>query len=244
VTGPVIGVLGHHHVVTRPFGALPLDGAPRAYADAVRSAGGRPVLLTQDDALALLGILDGIVLTGGGDVDPGLCGAAPASALDVDRERDDAEVPVARATLATGLPLLGVCRGMQVLAVATGGRLVGGVDHVRPEAGHPVRTVPGSLVRELLGPRCRTSALHRQAVADPGPRWHVTAWADDGTVEAIEPSDPGVRALGVQWHPEMTSAPVADPTGPAIFGWLVRAAQQRRDPQEVLDDRPVLAGQR
>jgi putative glutamine amidotransferase len=244
VSGPLIGVLGHHHVVPKPFGALPLDGAPRAYADAIRAAGGRPVLLPQADALALLGILDAIVLTGGGDVDPDLSGAVPTSALGVDHGRDAAEVAVVRAAIADGLPMLGVCRGMQVVAVASGGRLTGGVDHVRPDTGHLVETVPGSLVRELLGSRCATSALHQQAVCDPGPLWQVTARAEDGTPEAIEPLDPQVRALGVQWHPEVTSAPVADRTGPAIFGWLVRAAQDSADPQEVLDDRPVLAGQR
>jgi putative glutamine amidotransferase len=116
---------------------------------------------------------------------------------------------------------------MQLLAVACGGALRHGVDHVRPGSGHPVRTAPGSTVRGLLGPEACTSALHHQAVAHPGADLRATAWADDGTIEALEPIDPRWQVLGVQWHPELTGHPSIrdDQTGPALFGWVVAAAR-------------------
>jgi putative glutamine amidotransferase len=113
---------------------------------------------------------------------------------------------------------------MQVMAVAFGGAL-GAIDHELVECGHVIRTVPGSLAGRLLGPRCRTSALHRQAITAPGEWWRPTARAEDETVEAIEPVDPDWPALGVQWHPELGDHPVlGDGTGPALFGWLVNHA--------------------
>jgi putative glutamine amidotransferase len=220
---PVIGVVGYRHAVPRDFGELPVTGVPPTYLESIVAAGGRPVVLSPD-GLDLLDVVDALVLTGGGDVEPARYGGS-GPADDVDAERDDAEIAMVLAAAAARLPVLGVCRGLQVLAVAYGGILEGGLDHRLPEGGHDVRTARGSLVRDLLGARTRTSALHQQAVRDPGPRWRATAWADDGTVEAIEPTTPGWPALGVQWHPELTVHPVLDdPTGPALFGWLARCA--------------------
>ncbi|GAA1935136.1 gamma-glutamyl-gamma-aminobutyrate hydrolase family protein [Nocardioides marmoribigeumensis] len=228
MTRPVVGIVGYHHEVPRPFGTLPVSGAPTSYAEAVRAAGGLPVLLPLEDALALLGIVDAVVLTGGADV-----GADPA--------RDRAELHVARAVVGADLPTLGVCRGLQVLAVAHGGTLRGVPGHLLPEEGHRVRTAPGSLVRRLLGAPVRTSALHQQAVDEPGPCWHATAWTGDDTVEALEPTDPSWPVLGVQWHPELVRQPFRDGTGPAIFGWLVSGAAARGRRR---DGRPLVAGRR
>jgi putative glutamine amidotransferase len=147
----------------------------------------------------------------------------------VDPERDEAELAVARAAWNAGLPLLGICRGLQILAVAYGGTLHGGLEHRIPGDGHDIRTAPGSVIESLVGSRVRTSALHQQAVLDPGPCWNATAWADDGTIEAIEPAGADRPVLGVQWHPELSGHPViADPTGPALFGWLVDQAARVR----------------
>lgn len=213
MTGPVIGIAGYDLLVRRPFGDLPAHGAPARYDDAVAATGGRPVVVPPGTGTRLLDVLDAVVLTGGDD-------------LGVDPGRDAGEIALARAALGADVPVLGVCRGLQVLAAALGGTLRGGLDHVDPVHGHDVTTRPGSVVRRLLGDRATTSALHRQAVADPGPRWTPTAWAEDGTIEAIEPRDPGVRALGVQWHPELfwNDAP-HDRTGPAVFAWLARVAE-------------------
>lgn len=222
---PVIAVAGHGYDVPRDFGTLAVHGTPRWYADAVLASGGRPVILPPGAGPDLLEVVDGIVLTGGGDVEPARYGGDPAGARDVVPQRDADEVALVRAALAAGVPLLGVCRGLQVLAVAAGGRLHGGVGHVHPGDGHPVSTAPGSLVRDLLGPRPRTSALHQQAVLDPGTGWVATAWAADGVVEAVEPADGNRDVLGVQWHPELAwNSWPHDLTGPAIFGWLVARA--------------------
>ena len=231
---PVVGVVGHGYRVPKPFGDLPVTGTPPAYLDSITAAGGRPLVLPPRQTPALLDLVDALVLTGGGDVDPARYGGT-GPAEDVDPQRDEDEIAVVHAAAAAGLPVLGVCRGMQVLAVALGGTLVGGLDHRIPDGGHQVRTAPGSLVAGLLGPTAQTSALHRQAVHDPGPHWRATAWSDDGTIEAIEPtSDRPV--LGVQWHPELHADKVlTDPTGPALFGWLVDQARRtgrRRGPAD------------
>lgn len=223
---PVVGIVGYHHAVPRPFGELPVSGAPTPYVGSVAAAGGLPVLLPQEHAVDFLGHVDAVVLTGGGDVDPLLYGADRAAALEVDRVRDEAELAVLAAARDAGIPVLAICRGMQLLAVAYGGALRHGVDHVLPETGHAVRTAPGSVVRRVLGPTPRTSALHHQAVADPGAELRATAWAEDGTIEALEPLDPRWQVLGVQWHPEMTGLRLfAETTGPALFAWLVEAAR-------------------
>ena len=229
MNAPIVGIVGYHHTVPRPFGDLPVSGAPTTYADAVTAAGGLPLLLPPDQAVELLDLVDAVVLTGGGDVDPSLYGGDPGSATDVDPARDKDELAVVRAAAERSLPFLGVCRGLQLLAVAYGGTLRAAPGHLNPVAGHDVRTAPGSLAERLLGPGSLTSALHQQAVAEPGPALRATAWAEDGTVEALEPVDPGWAAIGVQWHPELAGHPeLHDPTGPAVFGWLVRATQERR----------------
>jgi len=228
VPAPVIGIVGHGYVVAKPFGDLAVTGTPPTYVEGLAAAGARPVLLPCGHAAELLDLVDGLVLTGGGDVDPALYGGDPAAATEVDRARDDAEIALVRAAAQARMPVLGACRGAQVLAVAFGGRLADGVAHIQPVAGHPVSTDVSSLVRRLVGERPTTSALHRQEISDPGPRWRPTAWADDGTVEAIEWSAADWDVLGVQWHPELAwHAELDDATGPALFGWLVEAARAR-----------------
>ncbi|WP_182379084.1 gamma-glutamyl-gamma-aminobutyrate hydrolase family protein [Nocardioides sp. WS12] len=225
---PLIGIAGHGYDVPRPFGTLPVHGAPRTYATAVRASGGLPVIVPPGAGVELLDVLDGLVLTGGGDIDPARYGGRPGSAIDVDPARDDDEIELVRAAAAAGVPVLGACRGLQVLVVAFGGTLRTDVDHQHPAAGHAVTTAPGSIVGTLIGAAATTSALHHQAVEDPGPTWVPTAWAGDGVIEAVEPRIPGWPVLGVQWHPEMSwNEWPHDPTGPAIFGWLVATAEKR-----------------
>jgi putative glutamine amidotransferase len=220
--GPLIGIAGASYAVTRPFGRLAVHGIPQSYVEHVTDAGGRAVLLPPGAGHLALDVLDGLVLAGGGDLDPSLYGADTV-ARDVDRERDDAEVHLVRAARDAGVPTLGVCRGAQVFAVMDGGTLLAEVPHVRPGVGHPISTAPGSVCGELLGARADVSSLHHQAIADTGPGWRVTSSADDGVIEAVEWEGSTWEAVGVQWHPEM------DVTGPAFFGWLVsRAAAGRR----------------
>ena len=217
---PVVGIVAHGHVVTRHFGGLPLVGSPARYVEHVMAAGARPLLLPGAAAIELLDVVDALILTGGGDVGPHLYGSSSGVARDVDPIRDEHETAVVHAAAAARVPVLGVCRGLQVLAVAFGGTLTPdlAMRHVLPEVGHCVATAPGSTLGSLLGPRPTVTSLHNQAVADLGPCWRATAWADDGVIEGIEwAGEPGWPVLGVQWHPELEGD-----TGAAVFEWLAR----------------------
>jgi putative glutamine amidotransferase len=188
---------------------------PLAYVHAVHETGGRAVLITPDDPdPEVLDSLDGIMFTGGSDVDPALYGEEPHGATRIRPQRDRAEILLLRAATERGLPLLGVCRGMQLMAVAYGGRLhqhlpdVLGHHGHRPVSGpkfgwHPVELVSGSRAQAILGDRVTVNSFHHQGVKDPG-RLQATGWCPEDTlIEVVE--DPELPfALGVQWHPEDT----------------------------------------
>ncbi len=223
-----MGIVGHGYVVPKHFGDLAVVGTPADYVRQLVAAGARPVLLPGETAYEMLDVVDAVVLTGGGDVDPQRYGSSATASLDVDPTRDEDEIALVRAAAAVRMPLLGVCRGLQILTVAFGGTLTTdlGMSHVLPHVGHTVTTLPGSAVHELLGDRTLVTALHHQAVADPGPCWRATAWADDGVIEAAEwAGDGDWPVLGVQWHPELEGA-----TGEAMFSWLVREARRTAVP--------------
>jgi putative glutamine amidotransferase len=188
---------------------------PLAYVHAVHETGGRAVLITPDDPdPEVLDSLDGIMFTGGSDVDPALYDEEPHGATRVRPQRDRAEILLLRAATERGLPLLGICRGMQLMAVAYGGRLhqhlpdVLGHHGHRPVSGpkfgwHPVELIPGSRAQAILGDRVTVNSFHHQGVQDPG-RLQATGWCpEDKLIEVVE--DPDLPfALGVQWHPEDT----------------------------------------
>jgi putative glutamine amidotransferase len=210
-TGPLIGVAGEDALVLRPWGEQLRTSTPTAVVDRITAAGGLPVVLPPGAGAAHLARLDGLVLTGGAD-------------LGTDPGRDVGELGLVHLARHRGLPLLGLCRGLQVMAVATGGSLVEdlGESHLvlPPATGtHPLLVEPGSLADALVPDR-RASSLHHQSVATYDAGWRCTARAPDGVVEVLEWRDQDAwLALGVQWHPEI------DHTGPAVFGWLVQAAQ-------------------
>jgi putative glutamine amidotransferase len=215
---------------------------PLAYVQAVHGSGGRAVLITPDDPDAdVLDSLDGIVFTGGSDVDPARYGEQPHPKTYVRPERDAAELVLLRAALTTDLPVLGICRGVQLMAVAAGGRLhqhlpdlLGHHNHRpsldprrAPEQGrrqrfgeHPVTLTPGSLANKILGPALTVNSFHHQGVADPG-RLTPTGWCpQDELIEVLE--DPArAFTIGVQWHPE-------DTTDFRLFVALVEAAREYR----------------
>ncbi|MEO6471123.1 MAG: gamma-glutamyl-gamma-aminobutyrate hydrolase family protein, partial [Aeromicrobium sp.] len=179
----------------RPFGDLPVIGTPRAYVEKLSGVGLRPILLPGEHAVDLLDLVDALVLTGGGDVNPALSGVNPVHATGVDHSRDEAEVALVRAAAERRIPLLGCCRGLQVLAVAFGGTLRSVSGHVQPGSGHEVRTKSGSAIGGLIGHVARTTSLHQQATADLGTFWQPTAWAS-GIIEAIVPVDDDWPVLG------------------------------------------------
>ncbi|WP_238014722.1 gamma-glutamyl-gamma-aminobutyrate hydrolase family protein [Dactylosporangium sp. AC04546] len=189
---------------------------PESYVRMVRDAGARPVVLPPDagdDAAGLLGRLDGLVLAGGADIEPARYGAEAHPTTKTRPDRDAGELAVLRAALDADLPVLGVCRGMELLAVAYGGTLyqhlpdlLGNVRH-QPAPGvygaHPARFAAGSRAAGIFGLSAEVNSYHHQAVDKPG-TLTVTGWSDDEVTEAVE--DPARRfVLGVQWHPEEAS---------------------------------------
>jgi putative glutamine amidotransferase len=224
---PVIGITTYVEPATwGVWHNLPTTLVPHDYVAAVTGAGGRAVLLPPDDLdTDVLRILDGLVLSGGSDLSPELYGAEPAPQTVTRPERDAAEMLLARAALTRDLPVLGVCRGMQLLTVAAGGSLhqhlpdVLGHDRHRPAPGvygeHDARFTTGSRIAGLMGDDTRVHCFHHQGINDPG-TLTVTGRAEDGLPEAVE--DPAHRfVLGVQWHPEVTR-------DKRLFGALVTAA--------------------
>jgi putative glutamine amidotransferase len=210
------------------------DGADRDYGQAVLLGGASAVVVPaapDADHEAVVSRLDGLLLTGGGDVDPARYGAAadPATVA-VDPVRDEAELALLAAALDRGIPVLALCRGCQLLNVHFGGTLhqdlPAGSRHVRrpPEPrdhlAHEVAVEPGSRLEALVGTRTlEVNSRHHQAVDRVGGPLRAVGWAPDGVVEAVEV--PGLPVLGVQWHPEnlVGAAPNAAPHL-ALFRWL------------------------
>ncbi len=189
------------------------------YADRLVDAGALPLHVpAHADPRDVAGAVDALVLTGGSDVDPTLYGQEPLPTTHVDRERDLRELALLAAALDAGLPVLAICRGLQVLNVHLGGtlhqHLVG--HPVGGDGTHEVRFAPGSVLADVYGPACAVNSLHHQAVDTPGAGLVAVGHAPDGVVEAVELT--GRPVVGVQWHPEQLA--VQDP----VFGWLVAAA--------------------
>lgn len=212
-----------------------VDGRERitlntAYVRALEGAGlvplAIPMILAPDRAAAALEAVRGLVLTGGEDVAPARYGAAPHPRLgDVDPARDAAELALIDAARRRRLPILAICRGIQILNVALGGTLYQDLDSERPgpvphneASNHAVRVEAGSLLERTLGTRSASvNSRHHQAIRDLAPGLKAVAWADDGVIEAAEPADAGAPwIVAVQWHPE-------DLTERALFDGFARA---------------------
>jgi putative glutamine amidotransferase len=211
---PLIGITSYDEPVAWGAWNVPAVLVPTAYVRAVERAGGRPLVIppADDGHAETLARLDGLVLAGGGDVDPDSYGAeAHDETRGVNSKRDEAELALLRAALERDLPVLAICRGSQVLNIALGGdlvqhlpELVGHDRHLHTPgefADHDVRVEPTTRVGAIFGDRTPVKSHHHQAFGRLGRDLREAAWADDGTVEAIE--DPTRRfAVGVLWHPE------------------------------------------
>jgi len=239
VDAPLIGLSGRRWPVRLLGSAAPIamqemefDLHIADYPQAIAACGGLPVQLTRDaDVDGIAARIDGLVLTGGADVDPAVYGRAPEAGLaDTEPMRDAWELALLDAADARGLPVLCICRGVQLLNVARGGTLrqhVGvdeGDGHPRfDEDGrnlaHGVDVAEGSLAASLYGTHLEVNSLHHQVVEEVGRGLVVTGRSPDGTPEVLELE--GRDVLGLQWHPELLERP--DPA----FTWLVEAASKR-----------------
>lgn len=215
-----------------------LGAVPGSYLRALADAGGQPLVLEPSwdgvrSATRLLGPCAGVLLTGGGDVSPELYGGRPGAGADeADPLRDAFELALLTGASARGLPVLGICHGMQLLNVARGGSLAQQLDpalapaHGTPEAytRHRVNLRRGSRLAEAAGADALSacSSHHQQAVARLGEGLVETGWSEDGLVEAVEETG-ACWVVGVQWHPEDTAA--EDPEQRRIFGAFVEAAR-------------------
>jgi putative glutamine amidotransferase len=216
------------------------DATPHEYVTSVVNAGGLPLLIPPSRpelaAKALAGF-DALLLTGGGDVSPARYRARlePETA-DVDDERDLSELALVEAARRNGIPILGICRGAQLLNVAYGGTLhqdlpgKRGTSHRQPrhrfETVHPVDLQPGCLLAELIGgERLNVNSIHHQGVDRVGAGLAAVGFSSDGLVEVIEDRENNV--LAVQWHPECL--PLLKESA-ALFGWLIAEARTVSSP--------------
>lgn len=250
---PVIGITGNYEDLICKIG--------RGYYQSVVEAGGVPVVIppVADEKVIIntLSRIDALILSGGGDINPLWAGEEPSPLLHgINAERDKAELLTAQLAYNRQMPMLGICRGIQTLAVALGGKVKQDLsllniedgelkvkhsqDADRSEPTHTVAIEPESTLAEiyqsfLAPPYPRTSvpplfvnSFHHQAVSDPGSRFRTVATASDGVIEAIESTE-FKSVLGVQWHPECMES------GLPLFQWLVREAQSYRDAHRVHD---------
>ncbi len=233
---PLVAVTTYH----RDASGRERFSLPSAYVDAVREVGAIPVLVAPGEAAAeeLLRRVDGLVLSGGGDLDPKHSGGSQhPTNYSVSSERDELELALLRGALACELPVLAICRGMQVLNVALGGDIhphlpdlvgesvphrLGREAHIE----HAVELEANSRLAELLGAAAlaKVSSWHHQAVRRLGSGLRAVAWAADGIVEAIE-LEGAPQVLAVQWHPELDRGVAAH--GTQLFEELARQARRR-----------------
>jgi putative glutamine amidotransferase len=240
---PLIGLVCEYwsspgkHIKSRVQGQL------MTYIDALQAAGGIPVLIPEtlpdEDVQQLYSLLQGVVLPGGGDLDPQVYGETQHPATDsIDLERDRVELYLTRRAIADEKPFFGICRGVQVLNVALGGTLYQDLPSEFPDAlphyfrapeftrdhhGHTVQVEEESLLARCLGtPLVEVNSRHHQAARQVAPGLQIVARAPDGVIEALElPTHP--FALGVQWHPEnlQAEAPMR-----GLFEQFVEAAKR------------------
>ena len=243
---PVIGITGNYEDLTCKIG--------RGYYQSVVEAGGVPVIIPpvadRHVIINTLQRIDGLILSGGGDYNPLWAGEEPSPLLHgINQERDNAELLITRLAYNRQIPILGICRGIQTLAMALGGKVAQDLSEVRGHGGTEVRDIkhsqdadrsepthsvtiePDSTLAEIyksyLSPLC-VNSFHHQSVSDSGTKFRVVATAPDGIVEAMESSE-YKPILGVQWHPECMES------GLPLFQWLVKEAMDYREAHQLHD---------
>lgn len=229
---PIIGL------TTYPAGATHGWHTPALYVDAVLRAGGVPMMLSgqcPDCAERWLDVVDGVVLIGGGDINPAEFGSAGHETIyNLSAERDAMELALMRALLTHPKPVLAICRGMQILNTVLGGTLhvhlpdvVGeSVLHRAPPRDpiqHSIQVAADSELAKVIGQQVHTASWHHQAIDQLGQGLKAVAWAPDGVIEAVE-LEGRQDLLAVQWHPEITAA--EDDGQQHMFDWLIKQANQ------------------
>lgn len=242
---PIIGILANlHHYESGPLPYVDLCGLQRDYLYAIERAGGVPMMLpVVEDAATVrqqIAIVDGVVLSGGFDVNPAHYGEEPTALLEeIHPERDAYELMAIKISQDLGKPLLGICRGLQILNVAFGGTLYQDISHApgervkhrqkaqRFEPTHSVDVMEGTLLRKIVNTSSlATNSFHHQAIKQLAPGFVVNAQAKDGVIEGIEL--PGNKfVLAVQWHPEMMAS--TDPYAKALFSEFVNFVREAND---------------
>jgi len=230
---PVIGITGNYEQLTCKLG--------RGYYESVIRAGATPLIIppsaSTDVLMNTLDHIDALLLSGGADINPLYCGEEPVPGLHgINQERDLPELLIARLAYNRQMPILGICRGIQTLAVALGGKIEQDIkattvkhsqDADRSEPTHTVVIEPDSTLYNIYkSSQIFTNSFHHQAVSDPGTLFRVTARAKDGTIEAMESTE-FKSVIGVQWHPECMD------DGLPLFRWLTEEAKAYRHVQEV-----------
>ncbi len=230
-SSPLIGIVCYGKAKDPERYTLPIP-----YVESTRRGGGRPLIIPpgDTDTRPYLNLFDGFILAGGGDIDPKYFGQEPhLELLEIDDERDSTELELARTVTERQIPLLAICRGMQVLNVALGGDIIQHLtgDRVLHTKGtgeivpHHVRALDGSQLARVCGNGIgEVGSKHHQAVGRLGSGLKAVAWSDDGVVEAVE-SDSYPDTLAVQWHPEEAAA--GDSRQQSLFDWLVNRAGEK-----------------
>jgi gamma-glutamyl-gamma-aminobutyrate hydrolase PuuD len=217
----VVGIACNPRNVSSSRGKVAAETVARSYVDAVRRAGGLPLLvpvLDPDEVGPLLDSIDRVLVIGGGDVDPACYGEPPVpESGEPNAARDAFEIALVRASAEREVRTLAICRGMQVANVAFGGSLAQHIEHHGGDVRHRVRVDAGSVLSGAVGATALdANSQHHQAVDRVGAALRAVAWAEDGTVEGVESADGAL--LGVQWHPELLTD---EAEHLALFRWLV-----------------------
>ncbi len=236
---PVIGISTWQRVFDTDLGeGRSVHSLGVEYVAPVETAGGAPVLLAPTSGVGeILDRIDGLVLSGGQDMDPVRYGAEREEGASYDPRRDEHEVALVAGARERGIPVLAICRGMQVTNVAFGGTLIVDIDPTdthRPVKGaaqlderHPITMAADSRLASVYDTTERiVNTIHHQAVDQLAPGFRAVAWAPDGIIEAIEPDDDW-EFWGVQWHPEKMTEPHETAQEQPLYAALIDAARNR-----------------
>ena len=226
---PLIAVTAGMEELPTAFGPMDCTKLTAPYTDAIYAAGGQPVIMPviEEPPTELLARMDGLLLTGGGDLDPALYGEIPDDTVyGVRRDRDEFEIALYREAVALGMPILGICRGMQLINVLRGGNLHQEIpghwqDNPPTRLSHAIDITAGSVLAETMGPTpsIQVNSYHHQSLKDLGHGLLVSALCGD-VIEAVEADD--IDLVAVQWHPEHLYA--TEPEHKALFETFVERA--------------------